>query len=142
MELMSQQARKSRTGDEQGRLYNYELTKVGSDQRSSTIQYDSKSKHSKRRQTVIRSRQYARARTDLFLKGISAAIFSLRSCTACARVLSLCMSLPARARGRRPRQRLGCSRPLGGSAAKWTNVVWPIKSRQTNKHTLLFYRYR
>ena len=31
-----------------------ELTKVGSDQRSSTIQYDSKSKHSKikRRQTV------------------------------------------------------------------------------------------
>ena len=34
---------------------------------------------------------------------------------------------------------------LGGSAAKWTNVVWPIKSRptnqQTNKHTLLFYRY-
>ena len=35
---------------------------------------------------------------------------------------------------------------LGGSAAKWTNVVWPIKRRQTNqqtnKHTLLFYRYR
>ena len=31
---------------------NNELTKVGSDQRSSTIQYDSKSKHSKRRQTV------------------------------------------------------------------------------------------
>ena len=29
-----------------------ELTKVGSDQRSSTIQYDSKSKNSKRRQTV------------------------------------------------------------------------------------------
>ena len=38
-----------------------------------------------------------RARTVLFLKGISAAIFSLRSCTACARVLSLCMRLPARA---------------------------------------------
>ena len=72
-----------------------ELTKVGSDQRSSTIQYDSKSKHSKRRQTVIR--QHARARTDLFLKGISAAIFSLRSCTACARVLLLCMLAPARA---------------------------------------------
>ena len=33
-------------------IYIYELTKVGSDQRSSTIQYDSKSKHSKRRQTV------------------------------------------------------------------------------------------
>ena len=29
-----------------------ELTKVGSDQKSSMIQYDSKSKHSKRRQTV------------------------------------------------------------------------------------------
>ena len=24
---------------------------------------------------------------------------------------------------------------LGGSAAKWTNVVWPIKSRQTNQQT-------
>ena len=33
-------------------IYTYELTKVGSDQRSSTIQYDSKSKHSKRRKTV------------------------------------------------------------------------------------------
>ena len=52
--------------------------------------------------------------------------------------------LPARARGC-PR-RIGCSRTLGGSAAKWTNVVWTIKSRptnqRTNKHTLLFYRYR
>ena len=38
-----------------------------------------------------------RARTVLFLKGISAGIFSLRSCMACARVLSLCMRLPARA---------------------------------------------
>ena len=36
----------------------------------------------------------------------------------------------ARARGR-PR-RLLLSRPLGGSAAKWTNVVWPIKRRQTD----------
>ena len=97
-----------------------ELTKVGSDQRSSTIQYDSKSAHSKRRQTVnwtwevacwfsfslflkISAVTYttvcARARTVLFLKGISAAIFSLRSCTACARVLSLCMRLPARRAG-------------------------------------------
>ena len=80
-----------------------------------TIQYDSKSKHSKRRQTVnwtwevacwfsfslflkISAVTYttACARTVLFLKGISAAIFSLRSCTACARVLSLCMLAPAR----------------------------------------------
>ena len=52
---------------------------------------------------------------------------------------------PRCARGRQ-RRRLLLSRPLGGSAAKWTTVVWPIKSRttnqQTNKHTLLFYRYR
>ena len=51
-----------------------------------------------------------------------------------------------RARGRSRRRWLLLSRPLGGSAAKWTNVVWPIKSRPTdkptNKHTLLFYRYR
>ena len=39
-----------------------------------------------------------RARTVLFSKGISAAIFSLRSCTACARMLSLCM-LARAARG-------------------------------------------
>ena len=38
-----------------------------------------------------------RARTVLFLKGISAAIFSLRSCTACARVLS-CSRLRAQGR--------------------------------------------
>ena len=42
--------------------------------------------------------------------------------------------------------RLAALGVLGGSAAKWTNVVWPIKRRQTNqqtnKHTLLFYRYR
>ena len=143
-------------------IYIYELTKVGSDQRSSTIQYDSKSKHSKRRQTVnwtwevacwfsfslflkISAVTYttACARTVLFLKGISVRFFRwevVRHARACSR----CACLPARARGR-PR-RLGCSRTLGGSAAKWTNVVWPIKSRQTNqqtnKHTLLFYRYR
>ena len=48
----------------------------------------------------------------------------------------------ARGRPRRPAPAFG----LGGSAAKWTNVVWPIKCRltykPTNKHTLLFYRYR
>ena len=30
---------------------------------------------------------------------------------------------------------------LGGSAAKWTNVVWPIKSRQTNKPTNTHYSF-
>ena len=74
-----------------------------------------------------------RARTVLFLKGISAAIFSLRSCTAYARVLSLCM---------RSARDGSCSLGvLGGSAAKWTNVVWPIKSRQTNKPTNTHYSF-
>ena len=44
-----------KSGQSKGRRLHYignELTEVGSDQRSSTIQYDSKSKHSKRRQTV------------------------------------------------------------------------------------------
>ena len=34
-----------------------------------------------------------------------------------------------------------CSRPLGGSAAKWTNVVWPIKSRQTNRQINTHYSF-
>ena len=74
-----------------------------------------------------------RARTVLFLKGISAAIFSLRSCTACPRVLSQVHACP-RARGA-ARDGLAALGVLGGSAAKWTNVVWPIKSRQTNQQT-------
>ena len=61
-----------------------------------------------------------------------------------ARALASACACPRGARGR-PR-RLLLSWPLGGSAGKWTNVVWPIKRRQTNqqtnKHTLLFYRYR
>ena len=40
----------------------------------------------------------------------------------------------ALARSRRAARDGSCSRPLGGSSAKWTNVVWPIKSRQTNTH--------
>ena len=80
-----------------------------------------------------------RARTVLFLKGISAAIFSLRSCTACARVLSLCMRLPAAARGR-PR-RLGCSRSTRRERRK-VDKCRVADKKQTNKHTLLFYRYR
>ena len=65
----------------------------------------------------------------VFTSGISAAIFSLRSCTACA--FSLCMLARA---ARRAARDGSCSPALGGSAAKWTNVVWPIKSRQTNTH--------
>ena len=38
-----------------------------------------------------------RVRLIVFERHISAAIFSLRSCTACARVLSLCMLAPAHA---------------------------------------------
>ena len=52
---------------------------------------------------------------------------------ACARALDVHALARARARGR-PR-RLLLSRPLGGSAAEWTNVVWPIKSRQTDRQT-------
>ena len=76
-----------------------------------------------------------RARTVLFLKGISVQLFVEKLYGMRARALAVracgaaCDGLAA----------LGV---LGGSAAKWTNVVWPIKSRQTNKHTLLFYRYR
>ena len=64
---------------------------------------------------------------------ISAAIFSLRSCTACARVLSLFM--------RSARDGLAALGVLGGSAAKWTNVVWPIKSRPTNQQTNTHYSF-
>ena len=46
---------------------------------------------------------------------------------------------PRRARGAARDD--SCSRPLGGSAAKWTNVVWPIKSRQTNKPTDTHYSF-
>ena len=36
---------------------------------------------------------------------------------------------------------LAALRVLGGSAAKWTNVVWPIKSRQTNRQTNTHYSF-
>ena len=80
----------------------------------------------------------------LFLKGISAAIFSLRSCTACARVLSLCM-LARRARGA-ARDGLAALGVLGGSmhrkVDKFRVADKKQTNQQTNKHTLLFYRYR
>ena len=92
----------------------------------------------------LRIRQHARAygfiferhqRSDFFVEKL----YSMRALA----LASAC--LPARARGA-ARDGLAAIGVLGGSAAKWTNVVWPIKSRQTNKptnkHTLLFYRYR
>ena len=57
------------------------------------------------------------------------------------RVRALAVHALARARGGRPRRRLLLSRPLGGSAAKWTNVVWPIKSRPTNQQTNTHYSF-
>ena len=36
---------------------------------------------------------------------------------------------------------LGVLGVLGGSAAKWTNVVWPIKRRQTNQQTNTHYSF-
>ena len=57
-----------------------------------------------------------------------------------ARALASACACPRGARGR-PR-RLGCSLGvLGGSAAKWTNVVWPIKSRPTDKQINTHYSF-
>ena len=56
------------------------------------------------------------------------------------RARALAVHALARSRGAGPR-RLGCSRPLGGSAAKWTNVVWPIKSRPTDKQINTHYSF-
>ena len=50
------------------------------------------------------------------------------------RVLSKVHACP-RARRRAARDGLVALGVLGGSAAKWTNVVWPIKRRQTNQQT-------
>ena len=138
-----------------------ELTKVGSDQRSSTIQYDSKSKHSKSRQTVNWTWEVAclfsfslfvkisavtydsmRARVRFcFWKALAQRFFSLRSCTACARVLSLCMLAPATTAlllsgTRRQRRKVDKCR-----VADKKKTDKPT-DKQTNKHTLLFYRYR
>ena len=66
-----------------------------------------------------------RARTVLFLKGISAAIFSLRSCTACA-----C----PRARGRPRRLLLSCSRRQRRKVDKCRVADKKQTDRQTNTH--------
>ena len=91
-------------------------------------------------------RQHVRAYGLLFLKGISAATFFVEKLYGMrARALGAVHALARAARGA-TRDGLAALGVLGGSAAKWTNVVWPIKSRPTNqqrnKHTLLFYRYR
>ena len=59
-----------------------------------------------------------------------------------ARMLSLyCVhACPRCARGA-ARDGLAALGVLGGSAAKWTNVVWPIKSRQTNQQTNTHYSF-
>ena len=84
----------------------------------------------------LRIRQHARAYGFVFERH-QRTIFSLRSCTTCARVLSLCML----ARSRGAARDGSCSRTRR-QRSKVGNLVWAIKSRQTNKHTLLFYRYR
>ena len=118
-----------------------ELTKVGSDQRSSMIQYDSKSKHSKRRQTVIR--QHARARTVLFLKGIISVRFFRWEVVRHARVLSLCMLAPARAGPpATTAPALSATRRQRRKVDKCRVADKKRTNQQTNKHTLLFYRYR
>ena len=130
------------------------------------IQYDSKSKHSKRRQTVnwtwevacwfsfslpflfhilsfpffenlgsyVYDSMGARAygfvferhqRSDFFVEKL----YGMRA-PPCYRK---CM-LAGHARGA-ARDGLAALGVLGGSAAKWTNVVWPVKSRPTNQQT-------
>ena len=49
------------------------------------------------------------------------------------RARALAVHACPRARGA-ARDGLAALGVLGGGAAKWTNVVWPIKSRQTNTH--------
>ena len=111
-----------------------------------TIQYDSKSTHSKRRQTVNWTWEVAcwffenlgsyvydsmRARVRFcFWKSSAQRFFVEKLYGMRARALGAVHAL-ARARG--AARDGSCSPALGGSAAKWTNVVWPIKSRQTNK---------
>ena len=81
-----------------------------------------------------------RARTVLFLKGIiyqRSDFFVEKLYGMRVRVLaSAC--LPAA--GARPLA-TSADPALGGSAAKWTNVVWPIKSGQTNKPTNTHYSF-
>ena len=50
----------------------------------------------------------------------------------CARALAVHALARARGAGRDGLAALGV---LGGSAAKWTNVVWSIKRGQTNQQT-------
>ena len=84
-----------------------------------------------------------RARTVLFLKGSSAAIFSLRSCTACAHVLSLsACACPRGARGRPRRLLLSWTRRQRRKVDKCRVADKKQTNKQTDKHTLLFYRYR
>ena len=76
-----------------------------------------------------------RARTVLFLKGISAAIFSLRSCTACARVLSLCMlAHAARGAARDGLAALSATRRQRRKVDKCRVADKKQTDRQTNTH--------
>ena len=51
------------------------------------------------------------------------------------RARALAVHALARAARGAARDGLAALGVLGGSAAKWTNVVWPIKRRQTNQQT-------
>ena len=83
-----------------------------------------------------------RARTALFLKGIiyQRSDFFVEKLYG-MRASALAVHALAPARGAARDDGWSCSRPLGGSAAKWTNVVWPIKSRQTNQQTNTHYSF-
>ena len=83
------------------------------------------------------------ARVRFYYWKASALRFSRWEVVRHARACSRCACLPARAGP--PARDGSCSRTRR-QRRKVGNVVWPIKSRQTNrqtdKHTLLFYRYR
>ena len=51
------------------------------------------------------------------------------------RARALAVHALARARAGPPATAPAALGVLGGSAAKWTNVMWPIKRRQTNQQT-------
>ena len=83
----------------------------------------------------LRIRQRARAYGFVFERH-QRTIFSLRSCTACARVLSLCML----ARSRGAARDGSCSRTW--RQRRKVDKCRVADKKQTDKHTLLFYRYR
>ena len=86
----------------------------------------------KKKSRQLRIRQHARAYGFVFERHQRSAFFVEKLYGMRARALAVYALARAREAARDGLAALGV---LGGNAAKWTNVVWPIKSRQTNKQT-------